>query len=91
MAHYNARIAFENIDPNKPILVLTHNPNLVLSINRKYTYLMAGHFHGKQFNVPYLFQLIVKGKLEKDGRVKYLQMIRKILELFQIVILVFVI
>lgn len=59
--------AFEDIDPSKPILVLTHNPNLVLSINHKYTYLMAGHFHGKQFNVPYLFHFINKGKLAADG------------------------
>jgi uncharacterized protein len=59
--------AFENIDPSKPILVLTHDPNLVLSIKHKYTYLMAGHFHGKQFNVPYLFHFINKGKLAADG------------------------
>ncbi|AJS60656.1 metallophosphoesterase [Paenibacillus sp. IHBB 10380] len=59
--------AFANIDPSKPILVLTHNPNLVLSIKRKYTYLMAGHFHGMQFNVPFLFRFIDKGKLAADG------------------------
>ncbi|MNE50955.1 putative metallophosphoesterase [compost metagenome] len=59
--------AFANIDPNKPTLVLTHNPNLVLSINRKYTYLMAGHFHGMQFNIPFLFQFIDKGRLAADG------------------------
>ncbi|MDQ0090917.1 putative MPP superfamily phosphohydrolase [Paenibacillus anaericanus] len=59
--------AFANVDPSKPILVLTHNPNLVLSIKRKYTYLMAGHFHGMQFNVPYLFQYIDKGRLAADG------------------------
>lgn len=59
--------AFATIDPSKPILVITHDPNLVLSINRKYTYLMAGHFHGMQFNVPFLFQFIDKGKLAKGG------------------------
>jgi predicted MPP superfamily phosphohydrolase len=59
--------AFKNVDPSKPILVLTHDPNLVLCIKRKYTYLMAGHFHGKQFNVPFLFQFIDKGKLAADG------------------------
>ncbi|MNZ72084.1 phosphodiesterase YaeI [compost metagenome] len=59
--------AFANIDPSKPILVLTHNPNLVFSIKHKYTYLVAGHFHGMQFNVPFLFQFINKGKLAAEG------------------------
>ncbi|MNO31139.1 putative metallophosphoesterase [compost metagenome] len=59
--------AFANIDPSKPTLVLTHNPNIVLSINRKYTYLMAGHFHGMQFNIPFLFRFIDKGKLAAEG------------------------
>lgn len=59
--------AFRNIDPIKPILVLTHDPNLVLKMKRKYTYLMAGHFHGMQFNVPFLFKFINKGKLAARG------------------------
>lgn len=59
--------AFKNIDPSKPILVLTHDPNLVLSMKHKYTYLMAGHIHGMQFNVPFLFRFIDKGKLAADG------------------------
>lgn len=59
--------AFRNIDPSKPILVLTHDPNIVFSIKHKYTYLMAGHFHGMQFNVPCLFPFIDKGKLASDG------------------------
>jgi uncharacterized protein len=58
---------FESVDPNRPILVLTHDPNVVPYINNKYTYLMAGHFHGKQFNVPFLFRFIDKGKLAADG------------------------
>ncbi|GGH30375.1 metallophosphoesterase [Paenibacillus segetis] len=62
--------AFANVDPSKPILVLTHNPNLVLSMNRKYTYLMAGHIHGMQFNVPFLFPFIDKGRLAADGIIK---------------------
>lgn len=59
--------AFKGIDPSKAIIVLTHDPNLVLSIKHKYTYLMAGHFHGMQFNVPWLFPFIDKGKLAADG------------------------
>ncbi|MFC0213687.1 metallophosphoesterase [Paenibacillus chartarius] len=59
--------AFENAAPNKPILVLTHDPNLIPCIQHKYTYLMAGHFHGKQFNVPLLFRLLNKGRLAAAG------------------------
>lgn len=59
--------AFKRVDPSKPILVLTHDPNLVFSIKYKYTYLMAGHFHGMQFNVPFLFPFINKGKLAANG------------------------
>ncbi|WP_426454388.1 metallophosphoesterase [Paenibacillus sp. S-38] len=59
--------AFEHVDPNRPVLVLAHDPNLIPHIQRRYTYLMAGHFHGKQFNVPYLFRFINKGKLAAAG------------------------
>ncbi|WP_235917957.1 metallophosphoesterase [Paenibacillus lutrae] len=60
--------AFRHVtDRTKPVLVLTHDPNLVLAMKRKYTYLMAGHFHGMQFNVPFLFRFIDKGPLAASG------------------------
>ncbi|MNM98960.1 putative metallophosphoesterase [compost metagenome] len=59
--------AFADIDPNKPILVLTHDPNIIPTITRNFTYLMAGHFHGKQFNIPYLFKFKNKGTLAANG------------------------
>lgn len=59
--------AFHQADPNKACLVLTHTPELVLNINYKYTYLMAGHLHGKQFNIPFFFRIINKGKLAASG------------------------
>jgi predicted MPP superfamily phosphohydrolase len=59
--------AFKDVDPSKPTLVLTHNPNVILHLKYEFTYLMAGHFHGKQFNIPYLFQFINKGKLAASG------------------------
>lgn len=59
--------AFKHVDPRKPVLVLTHNPNLVLQLKRSYTLLMAGHFHGMQINVPFLFRYINKGKLAAQG------------------------
>ncbi|MCZ8521257.1 MULTISPECIES: metallophosphoesterase [Paenibacillus] len=65
--HSKVDTAFEDVDPSRPILVLTHDPNLVLHIHRKYTYFMAGHFHGMQFNVPLLFPFLGKGKLVTEG------------------------
>ncbi|MBD8499592.1 metallophosphoesterase [Paenibacillus arenosi] len=59
--------AYENIDPRKPILVLTHDPNLVLHLNNNYSYLMSGHYHGMQFNIPFLFTLRIQGKLASEG------------------------
>ncbi|MUT67077.1 metallophosphoesterase [Paenibacillus sp. NEAU-GSW1] len=62
--------AFQHVDPAKPVIVLTHDPNLVLHLNYRYAYLMAGHFHGMQFHVPFLFRYIRKGKLAADGIIK---------------------
>lgn len=59
--------AFQHMDPSKVTIVLTHDPNIVLHLNREYSYLMAGHFHGMQFNLPFLFRFINKGKLAASG------------------------
>lgn len=59
--------ALKGVDASKPVLVLTHNPNLVLHLKHKYALLMSGHFHGMQFNIPFLFQYIRRGKLVKAG------------------------
>jgi predicted MPP superfamily phosphohydrolase len=59
--------AFNGTDSGKTTLVLTHNPNLVLSLKRKYALLMAGHFHGMQVNIPFLFRLMRRGKLVEAG------------------------
>lgn len=59
--------AFHQANAHKACLVLTHTPELVLNMNRKYTYLMAGHLHGKQFNIPFFFRIINKGKLAASG------------------------
>jgi predicted MPP superfamily phosphohydrolase len=62
--------AFENVDLSKPIIVITHDPNTVLHINHKYTYLMSGHFHGMQFKIPFLYRFLKKGKLAANGIIK---------------------
>ncbi|MEC0249389.1 metallophosphoesterase [Paenibacillus chitinolyticus] len=62
--------AFRHTAAHKPVVVLTHDPNLVLRLKRPFTYLMAGHFHGMQFYVPFLFRFIRKGELAARGITK---------------------
>lgn len=66
-SHSDVEKAFQDVDEHLPQIVITHDPNVVLMMNRPFTYLMAGHFHGKQFNVPFLFKLKPMGKLPTLG------------------------
>ncbi|OAS21048.1 metallophosphoesterase [Paenibacillus oryzisoli] len=59
--------SFRHVDPTRPKIVITHDPNIVLDLKKPYDYLMAGHLHGKQFNLPYLFRLKDAGKLPRMG------------------------
>jgi len=59
--------AFRGTDPEKPCVVLTHTPELVLHLKRQYKYLMAGHLHGKQFNIPFFFLFYNMGRLARSG------------------------
>lgn len=58
---------FRRTDPAKPAVIITHDPNVVIRIKQPFTYLMAGHLHGKQFNLPYLYKLKPKGELGRLG------------------------
>jgi uncharacterized protein len=59
--------AFAKVESDKPVLVITHDPNVVLHVEQEYRYLMSGHFHGMQFHVPPLFRYINKGPLAAAG------------------------
>ncbi|QQE79144.1 metallophosphoesterase [Alicyclobacillus sp. SO9] len=52
---------------NRRCFVITHDPNIVLSIDYPYDVLISGHLHGKQFNVPLLFALQPMGSLTAQG------------------------
>jgi len=60
-------LAFEKVEPGMPAVVLTHDPNAVLIIQKPFNYLMAGHFHGMQFHIPPLFQFVNKGAMVAAG------------------------
>lgn len=65
--HSKINKSFQDVTGSKPIVIITHDPNIVLKLKRPYAYLMAGHLHGKQLNVPFFFRFKPKGPLTKKG------------------------
>ncbi|KRW92844.1 metallophosphoesterase [Alicyclobacillus tengchongensis] len=59
--------AFDQIDDALPVIVMTHDPTYTVVATRRFDCLFAGHLHGKQFNVPFLFQLNPMGPLAASG------------------------
>lgn len=65
--HANSKKSFRKINKLKPVIVITHDPDMVTQLRRSYHLLLAGHLHGKQFNVPFFFKIKNKGELASRG------------------------
>jgi predicted MPP superfamily phosphohydrolase len=63
----NIETSFQAVDHSRTKVVITHDPNVVLHVNTHYDYLMAGHLHGKQFNIPFFFKIKNSGELPRMG------------------------
>jgi uncharacterized protein len=71
----NIEKAYENVK-NGFNLVLTHDPNIVLSMrNYHFNYLLSGHFHGGQIHWPKPYHLVKMGKLVRMNMIKGLNKI----------------
>jgi predicted MPP superfamily phosphohydrolase len=64
---HRIRKSFEGVPQGLPVVVATHDPNIVTELARPFDYLMSGHLHGKQLNVPFLFRLRPAGPLPAQG------------------------
>lgn len=67
--HSRIEEAYRNVDGSgkKPVIVMTHDPNIVPVLHKPFDYLMSGHLHGKQMNVPFFFSFVPKGPLPAQG------------------------
>jgi len=47
-------LAMQNVDPEKPIIMLCHNPDFIIQAHDKIDLMLSGHTHGGQITLPAL-------------------------------------
>lgn len=64
---HDIQSSFKDLSVEKKRIVITHDPNIITILDKKFDYLLAGHLHGKQFNIPFLFKINPMGDLPNMG------------------------
>ncbi len=65
--------SYANVNEGGLSIVITHDPNIILELTEQgypVDYLLAGHFHGGQCNIPFAFRLYPMGNLPKNNMYK---------------------
>ncbi len=53
--------------PDQQVVVVTHDPTVAWFMDRPFSYLMGGHFHGGQFGIPFIFRIMDFGPMARSG------------------------
>jgi hypothetical protein len=67
--------AFHEACSKKQKVVLCHDPNDFIQVSEPFDFMLSGHLHGKQFNVPFFFKFVAKGPLASRGIYKGLHLV----------------
>lgn len=59
--------AFRGVSDEETKVIMTHDPNIIYEILEPFDYMMSGHLHGKQVNIPFLFTFKDMGPLPASG------------------------
>jgi len=65
--HHDIDSSYSFPETDKKKIVITHDPTIVDFMEKQFDYLLAGHLHGKQINVPNLYQYKPMGPLAARG------------------------
>ena len=65
--YYDPRRAFREIDPRRPCIALTHNPDAIADLRRlPCDWVLAGHTHGGQIRLPGIGALVLPNRTPFD-------------------------
>ena|GEM_PF-693099 len=61
---------FVGLPYDKPRVIMAHDGSVIMDIHEPFDALVSGHFHGRQINLPFLYQLQPMGPLPAQGMYK---------------------